>query len=168
MAGKTKPFQPIVGTTPFPNFLLDRVMPRLTDTQWRLLAVIVRQTFGWNQGDGTRKKTDWLSHAQLKRKTGRSSAALSLAIAQLVRVGLIVVQDSHGSELTTPAMRRRSHSPLEYGVAPHITSPQFQKAFGHARFQYSKSRNNKRNIYKRKQQQTQLSPRKRSPRLSHG
>lgn len=167
MGRKAKPFQPVVGTTPFPNFLLDRVMPRLTDTSWRLLSVIVRQTFGWDEGDGTRKKTDWLSHAQLKRKTGRSSAALSLAIARLVRSGLIVVRDSVGTDLATPAERRRSHSPLSFGVNPQLATATFQRAFSHARFQYSKSRNNKRNIYKRKQQHGPgLSPAKRPGRSS--
>lgn len=164
MARKSKAFQPTLGTTPYPNFLLDRVMPRLTDTQWRLLSVIVRQTFGWDGGDGTRKKTDWLSHAQLKRKTGRSSAALSLAIATLVRACLIVVQDSRGGELGTPALRRRAHSPLTFAVNPQITSAAFQRAFGQARFQYSQSGNNKRNLYKRKQQQTRLPSRLKPPR----
>lgn len=164
---RSKPFQAVIGTTPFPNFLLDRVMPRLTDTQWRLACVVVRSTFGWNQADGTRKTADWLSHSQLKRKTGRSSAAISQAIAQLVQIGLLLVHDGHGVELTTPAMRRRSHSHLSFSVNPLITSAEFQRAFGHARIQISKSRNNKRNLYKRKQQQLLFSPRKRFQRPSH-
>lgn len=168
MAFKGEAGREIAGTTPFPNILLDRVMPRLTDTQWRLLSVIVRQTFGWDQGDGTRKKTDQLSHAQLKRKTGRSSAALSLAIAALVQAQLIVVQDGQGDQLGTPAQRRRAHQPLTFGMGPRITTGQFPRAIGQSKFQNSKGRNNKRNLYKNKQQTQPVNDQKRPRRSSHG
>lgn len=35
------------GWIPFPRVLVDEVMPDLTDTEWRVLTVIVRQTIGW-------------------------------------------------------------------------------------------------------------------------
>ena len=145
------------GTTSVPNFLFDRVMPRLRDTEWRLLCVIVRQTFGWTSGDGERKKSDWLSHYQLKRRTGRSSAPVSRAIDTLVRAGLIVVRDSFGSELASSQSRRQAHCRLSFSISPESYSQDFQEKFSHVRFQISKSKNNKRNLYKIKQQHTRNS-----------
>jgi hypothetical protein len=133
----------VTGTTPFPNFLLDRVMPRLTDTEWRLLCVIVRQTFGWHLGGGVRKKADWMSHFQLKQRTGRESAAISRAIAGLVRAGLIAVRDEHGRPLYTAYMRRRSHEHLVFSFHPLVATRRFQKMFAHARFGISYARKNK-------------------------
>lgn len=145
-------FRPVRGTTPFPNFLLDRVMPRLGDTEWRLLCVVVRQTFGWHLGGGVRKKSDWLSHFQLKQRTGRQSAAISRAISVLIRAGLIVVRDEHGRTLWSAAARRRSHQHLVFAVHPLIASTQFQKHFAVSRFRNSESINDKRKLYKTKQQ----------------
>jgi len=142
----------IWGTTPVPNFLLDKAMPRLRDTEWRLLCVVVRQTCGWTLEDGTRKQVDWLSHFQLKRKTGRSSAAVSRAIDVLVRAELIVVRDLFGQTLLTASERRRSHSRLSFGLNPEIGSAGYVKRFAHQRFQISKRKNDKRNLDKRKQQ----------------
>lgn len=144
---------PFQGTTPVPNFLLDRVMPRLRDTEWRLLCVIVRSTSGWSLADGTRKKADWLSHFQLKRKTGRSSAAISKAIDVLVRFGLVVVRDLSGRPLPSARDRRQSHSRLSFSLSPDLGASRFQTRFAHVRIQISQSRNNKRKIYKTKQQQ---------------
>lgn len=149
-------FRPVRGTTPFPNFLLDRVMPRLTDTEWRLICVVVRQTYGWSLGGGTRKSSDWLSHFQLKQRTGRQSAAISQAIDTLVRAGLLAVRDVKGRPMYTPQARRRSQEHLCFSLNPLVTSSDFQKRFAHARFRNSKSENNKRKLYKIKQQQQPL------------
>ena len=140
-----------------PNFLLDRAMPRLRDTEWKLLCVIVRQTFGWSAGAGERKQSDWLSHYQLKRRTGRSSAPVSRAIDTLVRAGLIVVRDNLGCELSTRQSRRVAHCRLSFSISPESYSQDFQEKFSHVRFQISKSKNNKRNLYKIKQQHTRNS-----------
>ena len=95
------PRPPRTHVTPFPNVLLDTVMPLLKDTEWRILCVIVRQTLGWLEGagnghkEGDRKSRDWLTHSQLKQRTGRNSAAICKAVHSLVRRGLIVVYDSN-------------------------------------------------------------------------
>lgn len=112
--------QPALGTTPFPDRLLDRLMPRLRDTEWRLLCVVVRQTFGWSVSEGRTKQADWLSHSQLRRKTGRSSAALSLAIDFLCRNDLIAVQDDQGQPLISAAERRRHRGRLYFRLNPLI------------------------------------------------
>ena len=95
-------------TTPFPSRLIDDVMPGLTDTEFRVLVVIVRQTRGWMAGGGKRKEWEWLSHAQLKARTGRASAAISRAIDGLVGRGLIEVATPTGIPLATAQARRAS------------------------------------------------------------
>ncbi|MBX7135757.1 MAG: replication protein [Fimbriimonadaceae bacterium] len=141
------------GTTPFPNFLLDRVMPRLKDTEWRVLCVIVRQTLGWQLESGARKSADWLSHSQLKRRTGRASAAISQAIEMLVQSGLITVRDFSGQSVVSSAERRRSHHRLCFSLHPRVLSTRFQRGSLDFGFRSSESENNKRNPHKRKIQQ---------------
>ena len=85
-------------------------MPHLGDTEFRVLAVIVRQTLGWQQD---RK---WLSHSWLKRSTGREGAAVSRAVDRLVKRGLVVVCDENNRRVHQAAERRRSHSKLSYSV----------------------------------------------------
>ncbi len=114
---------------PVPTRLVDTVMPRLRDTELRVLLIVLRQTWGWKvdrgavtgKATGTReeatekqvarrrvtKHRDWLSHRQLCRRTGRGSDAVSAAVASLTASGLIAVEDAGGKPLTTPAERRR-------------------------------------------------------------
>ncbi len=98
--------------TPFPNLLLDVVMPHLSDTEFRVLVIITRQTLGWRQ------EQKWLSHALLKYSTGRHSAAISRAIDGLVKRGLVVVRDEDARRLHRAAERRRSRSKLLYSLHP--------------------------------------------------
>ncbi len=105
---------------PVPLRLVDEVMPRLRDTELRIMLVVLRQTWGWkadcskgSKSEGyraessKRKRRDWLSHSQLCRRTGRSSDAVSGAVASLVEAGLLVVEDAGGTALATPEQRRR-------------------------------------------------------------
>jgi hypothetical protein len=106
-------------STPFPNALLDQVMPTLKDTEFRLLCVIVRATLGWRDPkSGQRKRVAWLSHSQIKARTGRSSEAVSHAIDVLVTRGYVIVTSEHGGVLHTAAERRRCSGGLFFEV-PH-------------------------------------------------
>jgi hypothetical protein len=96
------------GTTPFPDWLLDKLMPRVRDVEWRLICVLVRQTLGWQSDEGKPKQSDWLSHSQLRRRTGRSSSAISPAIEFLCRNRLVEIDDGQGQPLRT-AFERRQH-----------------------------------------------------------
>ncbi len=97
-----------IRSVPFPADLLDRAMPHLTDTEWRLLCVVVRQTLGWRDAaTGSRKGRDWLTQSQLVRRTGRSGKPVSQAISGLVGRGLIRVLSDQGLPLLTAAERRR-------------------------------------------------------------
>ncbi len=111
-----------VGTTPVPNDLLDKVMPTLRDTELRVLLVVVRQTLGWRDGPdpSRRKERDWLTQSQLMRRTGRASEAVSAAVDELVRAGLIEVQDRWGRPLVTLAERRRFLGKLYYRLRPEL------------------------------------------------
>lgn len=103
--------------TPIPNALFDHVMPTLSGSEWQLLCVIIRQTIGWHDpSTGARKTSDWLSHRQLKTRTGRGSDAVCHAIESLVRKGHIEVKNEQGDLLATPPERRRNGSRLFYGI----------------------------------------------------
>jgi len=93
-------------------------MPLLKDTEWRILCVIVRQTLGWQveTRDG-RKAWDWLTHSQLKQRTGRNSEAICKAVDSLMRRGLIAIYDSNNRLLATPQERQRCHDRLYFGLS---------------------------------------------------
>lgn len=94
-------------TVPFPARLLDQAMPRLSDTEWRLLCVVVRQTLGWyDKETGGRKEQDWLTQSQLSARTGRSGRAVSEAVAALTAQQVIRVLSDGGVALLTPEERR--------------------------------------------------------------
>lgn len=94
--------------TPVPNALFDRLLPALKDTELRVLLVVLRSTAGWTTGTSTeRKGRDWISSAQMRRRTGRASEAVSAAIAALVDGGLLVVENREGGILRSAEERRR-------------------------------------------------------------
>jgi len=70
MEDETVTLEEVGAFVPFPSALLDEWLPRLKDTEWRLLCVVVRQTLGWKNGKG-RKRRDWMSQSQLMKRTGR-------------------------------------------------------------------------------------------------
>lgn len=97
-------------TTQVPNIIFDDWMPRLSDVEFRVLLVVVRQTLGWIEDPETkrRKEKDWISHSQLSMKTGKSGYAISKAIRSLVSDHhLIEAIDSKGRLLDTPEKRTR-------------------------------------------------------------
>ncbi len=118
-------------STPFPNVLIDRIMPDLSDTEWRLLCVVCRQTLGFASegGQGGRRTRDWLTHGQLKARTGRASEAVSRAVDGLVRKNLIEVRTYAGEPLLTPQERRRCQGMLFFSLAPRLV--QTPTAGGH-------------------------------------
>ena len=110
--------------TAFPNALVDEEMPNLSDTEWRILCVLVRQTLGWQEeGGGSRKVRDWLTNSQLKTRTGRESAAVSRAIQSLLAKRLIVVEDSEGKLLLASRQRQRQLGRLYFRLHPRLLPP---------------------------------------------
>lgn len=102
-------------TTPVPNCLLDGWLPELTDTELRVLLVVVRATWGWQEEQGRRQR-QWLSHRLLQMRTGRSSAAVSKAIEGLVQRGLLAVESGDGQPKLTANERRRERGRLYFRV----------------------------------------------------
>jgi len=143
MAGKDSASSS-VGSTSVPNAFFDHLMARLRDTEWRLLGLIVRQTWGWQ------KEQDWLSHAFLKRKTGRGSAALSRAIRVLVGAKLIVVRNLAGEVLDSASERRREPHGLVFSLHPELTARFLDERRTDDRRANSLSKNNNKKTDKRK------------------
>ncbi len=88
-------------TTQIPNLILDEVMPHLSDTEFRVLIIICRQTLGWIEDatTGRRKAEDWISYTQLIEKTGRNRQAISKALKGLKEKDLIHVVDAADHEI---------------------------------------------------------------------
>ena len=103
---------------PLPCAVIDDLLPTLKDTELRLLVIVLRQTWGWRGPDGKPKARDWLSHRQLKERTGRASEAVSAAIDALVRRGLVRVQNEQGDDLSEARQRRRLHGRLYFCPGP--------------------------------------------------
>lgn len=80
-------------TTQTPNELFDIYLRRLTGSEYKLLSIIIRQTYGW------RKKRDRMNLYQLRTKTGLSKRVISKAIQSLIDRGLIEVSDYNGKKL---------------------------------------------------------------------
>lgn len=103
-----------------PFAIIDDLLPNLKDTEIRLLLVCLRQTWGRMDRFGNERTSDWLSHGQLKARTGRASEAVSGAIDALVRRGLLRVADEHGRSLDTAALRMQAHGRLLFSPGPVV------------------------------------------------
>lgn len=91
-----------------PARLVDEVLPTLTDTELRVLLVVLRQTVGRG------KERDWLARSQIVARTGRSPDAVSRAVDSLSQNGLILVEEESGSPCVTPKARRAVQSRLYF------------------------------------------------------
>jgi phage replication O-like protein O len=92
-------------------------MPQLTDTELRVLLVVLRQTVG------REKPRDWIARSQMASLTGRSFDAVSRAIEGLVQRGMIVVEDAQGRLLLSPAARRTVQGRLYFRSCMTATFP---------------------------------------------
>jgi DNA-binding transcriptional regulator YhcF (GntR family) len=90
---------------PFPALYVDQIMPGLSDTEWRILCVVIR------------KGRDWLSHRQLKERTGKSTDSVSRGIQSLIELNLIVVEREDGTLIHHPKARRRERARLYFKLA---------------------------------------------------
>ncbi len=96
------------------------LMPSLSESEWRVLLVILRQTLGWiDPASPTgRKERDWITQSQFREKTGKSRDSISLAVASLVNQGLISVEDRAGGPLSTPKSRQNNRDRLYFRLLP--------------------------------------------------
>jgi hypothetical protein len=70
-------------STPFPNFFLDKVMPIVSPSVWKVLCFLWRKTVGWD------KQIDLLSLSQLTKGAGVCKDTVLRAVAFWEDVGLI-------------------------------------------------------------------------------
>lgn len=105
-------------TTQVPNILFDRYFPILSESELRVLLVIIRQTYGWvDRKTGGRKMKDRISHSQFMQKSGLSRRSISKAVNSLVGRRLIGVSDVKGMPLEQ-AHKRKGSSGLTYSILP--------------------------------------------------
>jgi len=117
----------IPNTTPLPNKIINGWLPKLSGSQLKVLLIVVRQTLGWleDQSTGRRKEKDWISHKQLRARTGLSTVPVSNAVDFLVKNLLIEVLDEDGNLLKTKSERRdvgRRRKKLFYRLATTLKS----------------------------------------------
>ncbi len=109
------------GLVPIPRRILDELMPTLKDTELRVLLLVARQTIGRISKDGRASKdADWLSHSQLKTRTGRASEAVSAAVDTLIRSGLLEVFTPEGKAMASPKERQAHRGILLYRIASGV------------------------------------------------
>lgn len=96
-------------TTPVPRAVF-RLISELKDAELRVLLVIVHKTLGWkDKTERTRtgrKEKDWIAGSQFVQMTGLSQRAIGLAIESLFVKGHVIVTDTSGALLDTPAKRK--------------------------------------------------------------
>ena len=108
-------------TTPTPNIIFDSYMSSLTETQIKVLLVVVRQTLGWvDFSTGNRKKWDRITLSQFKNKTGMSQRSISPVLQSLYDMELIEIRNSRGVLLDSPKERRRCPNDLYFSVGRAI------------------------------------------------
>jgi phage replication O-like protein O len=76
---------PELNYTQIPNNLFDEWIPKLKEAELRVLLVIMRQTFGWQN-----KSWDFISLSQLMKKTGMRKAACLRGAKLLVEKKIII------------------------------------------------------------------------------
>jgi hypothetical protein len=110
----------IPNTTQTPNIIFNGLMKEMSDTELRVVLIVTRATLGWvlDREKGMRKEEDWISHYQLKQKTGRESGAISKAIDRCIQKGWIEARDSIGELLDTKDKRRGKN--IYYRLGPAI------------------------------------------------
>ena len=120
-AQAASPLELLSPFVPVPAIYIDQVMPTLSDSEWRVLCVIIRQTLGWvdEESASGRKERDWITQSQFREKTGgKSRDSISLGIASLVKRGLILVENREGKPLSTPKSRQTNRDRLYFRLVP--------------------------------------------------
>lgn len=112
-------------TTQVPNIVFDTHLSSLTESEMKLLLVIIRQTFGWfDKATGQRKTRDRISHGQFMKKTGLSRRVISQALKSLIEKNLVTVTCENGKILHQATERkgvaRLFYSFLQEPVRPKV------------------------------------------------
>ena len=93
-------------STQVPNNLFDVLLKTFSEKELKVLLVVIRQTLGWVDSKGNRKRRDWISQKYFRNKTGLSGKAVSQAIELLVNRNLMVATTAQNKILTSSVSRR--------------------------------------------------------------
>ena len=105
-------------TTQVPNVLFDIHLRELTESELKILLVIIRQTVGWHdKATGKRKERDRITGSQFRLKTGLSKRIVTKTIQSLSAKKLIQVTDLEGKELSQ-SMERKGKTHIFYTLHP--------------------------------------------------
>ncbi|MEI2696196.1 MAG: hypothetical protein V9E90_14090 [Saprospiraceae bacterium] len=103
-------------STQVPNIVFDEHLPSLTESELKILLVIIRQTNGWiDVRTGKRKTHDRISHSQFIIKTGLSRRIISNAIKSLSVKGLVKIT-CQGGNILENSEDRKGKSLLTYSL----------------------------------------------------
>lgn len=106
-------------STQVPNRLFDHHLRTLSAKELKVLLVVLRQTLGWVDANGNRKKRDWMSQRFFANKTGLSPKSVSQAIEMLVSKCLITATSETGRELRSPN-ERKGQEKVFYGPTEQL------------------------------------------------
>lgn len=106
-------------STQVPNKIFDLYLKTLSVKELKVLLIVVRQTLGWIDSKGNRKKRDWMSQRFLANKTGLSPKSVSQGIEMLVSKRLIVATTEDRRELRY-ASDRKGQGKVFYGPSEHL------------------------------------------------
>jgi hypothetical protein len=111
-------------TTQVPNLVFDTYLPNLTESELKIILIVIRQTLGWyDKKTGKRKVRDRISGSQFRLKTGLSKRIIIKTIKSLVERNLLQVTDYRGNELRTSS-ERMGKTYLYFSLAPvHLPTP---------------------------------------------
>lgn len=108
--------------TKTPNILFDQLIRELSNSELKILLVIIRQTNGWLDRKSKKYKTrDRITYSQFISKTGISRRIISSAINSLLEKNLIEITDTFGNILYDPK-NRKGRFFIYY--SPNLTSVQ--------------------------------------------
>lgn len=100
--------------TRIPNNLFDELLPHFSESELKVLLIIIRQTLGWiDKRTGKPKEWDWISISFFVKKTGLSKRAIGFAIHSLFLRKFILIKNEYG-RLTPTAKERRRANKLFY------------------------------------------------------
>lgn len=135
-------------TTMIPNIILDSYLKTLSGKELKVLVVIIRQTLGWVDKKGNRKKRDWISQKYFVNKTGLSRKSISISLQLLIKKQLILSENIKG-EILNLAENRKKAKRIYYALHPNIGSKNFTNI--HHELRTTKLKPNKTNLPLRKQ-----------------
>jgi hypothetical protein len=93
-------------TTQVPNFIFSS-LPVLTESELKIILVVIRQTLGWEDKQTKQRKTrDRITIFQFIQKSGLSKRAVTKAIQSLSQKHLLTASDFKGNSLAQSTDRK--------------------------------------------------------------